>query len=225
MPIRPRSLIVSLLLPIALLAGWPGTDAARADSKEDVRIDEVLLGWNDSLLVCTVGTEGLPTPPARETLESGLPSSLVFALTLLRVDGGEISTTIAEVLIEPDLWEGILRVHAPLFDTRAGTIDEVAATLRNVGPLPVLRLSDLGGERLVRLRVRLAIHALAPGEIERMHALFTGSAPMEDPDRREISVGVGVLIRRFLGRDSRETWSAESISPPFDPRSPGWGRE
>jgi hypothetical protein len=227
--IRQSSAIVSLVLPIALLTARAGTETARADSTEEVRIEQVEPGWNDSLLVCTVRIRGVPTPPVRETLESGLPSALVFSFTLFRLDGEEIGTTIADISIEPDLWEGIYRMRTPLFDAQAATMDELAEMLRTVGPLPVSRLANLPasfrGERLLRLRARLAIHPLAPAQAERVHALFTGGAEQDDPDRREISVGIGALIRRFLGRESTEDWAAETLSSPFDPRSPAQGKE
>jgi hypothetical protein len=207
-PMRAR--IVAAALSLALAADASSV-AARARATADVRLGAIEPATLDSMLVCHVATEGLPDARSTDTLLSGLPSALVFAFTILDASGRERGTLQTEVRIEPDLWEGILVVRSPLRNERAKTIEDVASILSNLGPLPVAPLRFLDRETAARVRVRLAVFPLAPGELERVHSVLAGEETGED-DRQEVSVGLGALVRYFLGRSPEEEWLASGQS-------------
>ncbi len=191
------------------------TASARAASDPRVEVASVEPARNDTMIVCTLVTSGLPDPPSRETLESGLPSSVTLALTVLDVTGNAVCDAQEEVRIEPDLWEETLLLRTPLFERRASSIEEIAGWLARLGPIPVAPLAGLGGEEPFRIRVRLAVHPLAPAEIRRVRALFGGGDPEDDADRREVSIGFGSVLRYFLGKRPGEEWVADRTSLPF----------
>ena len=197
-------------------------DVARAQM--DVRITAVEPARTDSTLECVVRTSGLPDARSRETLASGLPSSLTLSLTVLDAGGRERGTTLAEVRIEPDPWERTYVVRTPSGRQRAASMEELAALLRSIGPLPLPRATGFDARRPGRVRVRLAVHPLAPAEADRTHALFVGDVSGNGGERREVSAGLGTLLRYFLGRSPAEAWRAEARSEPFDLRAPARGR-
>ncbi len=203
---------IALSLLLAVLAAEIG----RCQEISIVSIEPVR---EDSLLVCTLNTDGLPDAPSVETLESGLPSALVVALALIDRSGHELGGSRAEIRIEPDLWEEEWVLRTPRLDLRLSSIEEVAEHLARLGPLPVLPIDLLSDRATVRIRARLAVHPLAPAEILKVRALFGGQG--SDPDRREVSVGLGSLIRVFLGGQPEEDWVAEAFSPPFTPETLG----
>jgi hypothetical protein len=68
---------------------------------------------------------------------------------------------------------------------------------------------------MMQLRVQLAVHPLAPTQIKKVRSLFDRSPDDQSEDRREVSIGLGTLVRFFLGRQEEEEWIADSISRPF----------
>jgi hypothetical protein len=201
---RARLAVTAILLAIS-----------PAVTRAEIRILEVEASRLDTMLVCHVVTRGLPDAKSKDTLESGLPSALVLALTLLDAKGHERGTLRTEVRIEPDLWEGILVVRSPFRDVKATTIEDVAAILADLGPLPVAPLRFLDPGLAARVRVKLAVHPLARTEIDRMHALIAGDVPQREDERKEVSVGLGALVRYFLGRSPEETWLATGTTTTF----------
>lgn len=195
--------------------GGAGLEAARAASREEVRIVAVEPARSDTALLCSVRTSGLPDASSRETLGSGLPAAVVLAFSLLDPSGHERGGSRVEVRIEPDLWEDVVVVRTPLSERRAASIEGVASLMGRLGPFPVLPMRLLDPGQSLRIRVRLAVHPLAPAEIQRVHALFGGEASGGDPDRREVSAGLGTLLRYFLGRERDAGWAADVTSPPF----------
>jgi len=81
--------------------------------------------------------------------------------------------------------------------------------------LPVLPLPGLDPTAPMRLRSRLAVHPLAPTEIERVQSLFGGDSGEDEPDRREVSVGLGTLVRYFLRGGPDENWISDVTSSAF----------
>jgi hypothetical protein len=202
------SLAAASAFALAALLGGPA-------AAQGIAIEALAPARADSLLVCTVSTRGLPDPRSRETLESGLPSSLVVAFSLIDGEGEERDGSRSEIQIEPDLWEEIVVIRSPLADRRVGSMDEVAAALGALGPLPVVALDRVPASTPLRLRVRVAVHPLARSERERVHALFSGDGDASGSNRREVSVGLGSLVSYFLGEGPDEDWVAEATSPPF----------
>jgi hypothetical protein len=208
----------------ALLAALLGAllSAGGADAQTStIRITGIEPSRTDSTLTCTLLTSGLPDGPSRETLSSGLPSSLAFTLTLLDAGGRERAITAAEVRIEPDPWEHTFVVRQPAGSTRVAGLDELAAALRRIGPLTLASTRGLDPRAGFRIRARLVVHALAPAEADRAHALFMGDLSANGAERREVSAGLGSLLRFFLGRTPAAAWSAEATSAPFEARTLG----
>lgn len=209
---RSPALLAVLIACVAVLCAA----TARA---ADIRIVGLEPSLTDGTLHCTVLTSGLPDGPTRETLTSGLPSSLTLSMTLIDASGRERAGSQTEVRIEPDPWEHTFLLRWPAMQRRVSDLDELTAALRRVGPLPVASLRQVDPRAPLRIRVQLTIHALAPAEADRAHALFAGDLSGNGADRREVSAGMGSLLRFFLGRRPNARWDAQATSAPFTARS------
>lgn len=198
------------------LAAWVHAAPAHA---EPVRIVGIEPARTDSTLECTVVTSGLPDARSRETLASGLPSSLTLSIALLDASGRERGGARAEIRVEPDPWERTFDVRAPFARERLADLEALAARLRRLGPVTVAPLHALDLGRPMRLRVRLDVHPLAPAEADRAHALFTGDLGAGGADRREVSAGFGSLLQFFLRRTPAPESGAQATSAPFEVRA------
>ncbi len=201
-----------MLAFVLLLALAPG--AARAGSGT-VRITALEPVRTDSTLACVVVTSGLPDGPMRETLASGLPSSLTLSLVLLDERGHERGGATAEVRIEPDPWERTFLVRSPAGGARFASLDALAESLRRLGPFAVAPRERVPARAPMRVHVRLAVHALAPAEADRARAVFVGDVGGNGAERREVSAGLGPLLRFFLGRTPASDWNAGATSAAF----------
>ena len=207
---------------VLALAALVVASGARGDTREPFRIVKVEAARNDSVLVCSVRSHGLPPPESRSTLESGLPSSLVIDLAVVATSGDEILGRRTEIRLEPDLWEGLFHVRTPFIDHRCESMDALTDRLRLLGPFPLATLVSLRTIEAedIRIRARVAVHALAPDEKRGLVSLFRDE---DGVGRRESSAGIGRLFRFFLGRDENEPWVSEAHSAPFSlDRLPAW---
>lgn len=193
--------------------------AAPSAHAGDIRILGIEPSITDSTLRCIVVTSGIPDGPTRETLTSGLPSSLTLTLTLIDASGRERAGSQQEIRLEPDPWERTFLLRLPSSQRRVSDLDELTAALRRLGPLHVASTRRLDLRAPVRIRARLSVHALAPAEADRAHALFAGDLSSNGADRREVSAGMGSLLRFFLGRAPASPWDAQATSTPFSMRS------
>jgi hypothetical protein len=198
-----------------LIAAAAGAEAG------GVRITGLEPARTDSTITCTVLTLGLPDGPSHETLASGLPSSLTLTLALLDVRGRERAGATAEVRIEPDPWERTLVVRWPGGDYRVDGLGALGERLRRIGPVTIVSTRGLDPRETFRVRARLAVHALAPAESQRAHAMVMGDLSANGADRREVSAGLGSLLHYFLGRAPAGGWNAQATSAPFDVRTIG----
>jgi hypothetical protein len=206
-------LVAGVTLALASLALAPEKGSA---DPEEVAIVSLTPAVQDSILVCGVTTRGLPDLPSRETLLSGLPSALVLGFSVFDDTGHIMGATRAEIRIEPDLWEEIFLVRTPNTDHRLKTLRDVESLLAHVNPIPILPLAKLRADLPYQVRVRLAVHPLAPSEIQRSRDIVAGEpAGLGDPNRREFSVGLNSLFRFFLGKADDEKWVSEVTSAPF----------
>jgi len=204
---HPITLALALLLALAPGAARAGSAAVRIAALEPVR--------TDSVLACVVVTRGLPDGPMRETLASGLPSSLTLSLVLLDERGHERGGTTAEVRIEPDPWERTFLVRSPAGGVRVASLEALAESLHRLGPLALAPWARVPARAPLRVRARLAVHALAPAEADRARAAFVGDVGSNGAERREVSAGLGPLLRFFLGRAPASDWNADATSPSF----------
>ena len=198
-----------------LLGLAPGGVSTRILALEPVAIVAVTPGALDSNLACEVETRGLPDPPSRETLASGLPSAVVLALSVLDAAGRTLENARTEVRIQPDLWEQVFVVNMPDRDHRLASMQQIEAMLGHLPAIPALPLARLHRDAAYRIRVRLAVYALAPSEVQRSRRQFTGEGETPDADRREVAVGLDAILRFFLGKPASENWCAEATSRPF----------
>lgn len=205
------------ILPLAALLPLAARAAAAPPDAAAPKIRAVEPARTDSLLVCWIRTSGLPDPLSRETLASGLPSSLVLGVRLLDGAGTVDDGVRVEVRIEPDLWEGDFLVKTPFADLRVASLEDLGPVLARLGPLPVRPLAGLLPETDYRIGVRLAVHPLAPSQLLRVSDLIAGEGTPRDPDRQEVSVGLGALIGFFLRGREVEPWVDDRVSPPFVP--------
>lgn len=182
-----------------------------------VRITGLEPSRSDTTLDCAVLTGGLPDGRARETLASGLPSSLTLSFVLLDATGRQRADRQAEIRIEPDPWERTFVVRTPSSTQRVAGFDDLALQLLRLGPMSVAPARLLVPNRPMRLRVRLDVHPLAPAEADRAHSLFVGGTSGNGADRREVSTGFGSLLRFFLRRSPEPQSSTEVTSAPFEP--------
>jgi hypothetical protein len=183
-----------------------------------VRITGLEPSRTDSTLDCTVLTGGLPDGRSRQTLASGLPSSLTLSFVLLDAAGRERAGRQAEIRIEPDPWEHTFVVRTPRAAQRVAGFEDLATQLLRLGPMAVAPMRILDPGRPMRLRVRLDVHPLAPAEADRAHSLFVGDMSGNGADRREVSTGFGSLLRYFLRRTPASQSTTEATSEPFAPR-------
>jgi hypothetical protein len=185
---------------------------------EAVRITGLEPSRSDTTLDCAVLTGGLPDGRARETLASGLPSSLTLSFVLLDATGRQRADRQAEIRIEPDPWERTFVVRSASSTQRVGGLEDLVAQLRRLGPMAVAPVRVLDPNRPMRLRVRLDVHPLAPAEADRAHSLFVGGTSGNGADRREVSTGFGSLLKFFLRKSPASQSTTEVTSPPFQAR-------
>ena len=201
-------------LLLLLLAAGPSA-AAQAERATPVEILAVEPACLDTLLACTLRISGLPDAPSRETISSGLPSALVVAFEVEDDAGETLLETRIPIRIEPDWLTEAFVVRTPFIELRAETLSELSDLLAHLGPMPVAPLRRIDPRQVIRVQSRLAIHPLAPAEIERVHALFGGDRDGGRENRQELSIGIGTLVRRLLGNEPDEDWIAAETSRAF----------
>lgn len=166
----------------------------------------------DSVVVCTLETDGLPGSRSLETLASGLPSSLTIVVSLLDGEGKEQTRAESEIRMVPDPLEGHITLDAPFWTRRAPSLAGLSEILHAIGPLPVTLVRSIPAHSSVTLRARVRIHPLAPSTSRRVQGMV---GKEEEGSRREFSIGIGSLLRYFLGQRPEERWDLERSSPPF----------
>lgn len=209
----PRETRWLLLAGLALVSR---TDAARAGGAK-VEILSVAPARTDSLLVCTLGLRGLPDSRVRETLASGLPSALVIGFTLRTPRGRDFAADRVEVRLEPELLGSNIAVRTPLWRVTAPDLAKLDSLLMHLGPLPVCALRFAPRDEELELRAQLAVYPLAPAEAAWAQEVLSGDSNEGSLDRHEVSIGVGTLMRYFLGHAEQERWAARALSAPFVP--------
>jgi hypothetical protein len=213
---RTRTAGPRLATALVLAAACSVTPPAFAQAGA-ARITGLEPSRSDTTLDCAVLTGGLPDGRARETLASGLPSSLTLSFVLLDATGRQRADRQAEIRIEPDPWERTFVVRTPSSIQRVAGFEDLAAQLLRLGPMSVAPARLLVPHRPMRLRVRLDVHPLAPEEADRTHSLFVGGTSGNGADRREVSAGFGSLLRFFLRRSPESQSTTEVTSAPFEP--------
>jgi hypothetical protein len=156
-------------------------------------------------LVCDVRTAGLPTDKAERAMRGGLPSGIEIAVELVDGEGEAVARRELFFRLAFDLWDESFRVEDGADRERLETIESLRTFLEAWNGLPVASLAGLAGTDRYRIRVDLVSHEIAPSEVRRIGEWIAGDASgtESDPDGREVSLGLGSLIR-FFYEGSRE---------------------
>jgi hypothetical protein len=216
-----------VLLAVFFLAGAPrlsageaprsgapgGRAAAGVDSPGEhaphiVSVSPAIAGER---LVCNLETRGLPTDDAARSMRGGLPSGVEIAVELR--GSGEETIVRRRVFfrLSFDLWDEIFRVEEDGSEARFETLASLRSFLETFEGLPVAPLRALAGDEGYRLHVDLVSHAIMPAERARIGEWIagegsagarSGSGTARDSDEREVSFGIGSLIRFFYGGSS-----------------------
>ena len=201
-----------LFAPAASGSGAFASEATRS-THDEVALTALRVARSDSLLLCFLGTRGLPGARALETMESGLPSALVFTFDLLDARGKSLLSTSAQVRLEPDPWTRAVRIHTPLADGTFESLSLLRERLLELGPLPVASLARVPRGRPMSLRARVVVHPLAPAEADWAREYITRDPPR---DGEEVAIPLGALFRYFFGKGAVDGWDSERVSPAFE---------
>jgi hypothetical protein len=146
---------------------------------------------------------------------------MVEVVLELRSGGGEpIVQREVHFRLAFDLWEEVFRVDGNGGEWRMEDLGGVERFLERLTHLPVAPFSALAPNARYRISVRLLCHPIAPVEKLRIGEWVAGggAGTSRDPDEREVSLGLGKVIRFFFGGARPEDApGGEGISPWFTP--------
>lgn len=207
--------IIAVACGAALLVG-----AARPVFAGPPAVTGVVPARCGETLLCALRTEGVPSAEAVRTMEGGLPSSVELHLRLLDHRARSLVQRSYSLRLAFDLWDEIFRVEGPLAEKSFDTLGAMEAYLAVLDSLPVAPWGILEQGEAYRIEVEMVHHAVAPAQVGRIGEWIAGdrSGVTGDPAGREVSFGLGSLIRFFYqeGRDEGGE-KARFLSDPFKP--------
>jgi hypothetical protein len=204
----PRQL-VHLLMGLVLVVGAGGLNAAV--QPQIVRITPVREG---DLLICRLATQGLPGEKVALSMQSGLVSSLELILELLDEKEHVRAGNRVTFHLAFDLWEEVFSVQQGSREQRFTDMDALTRFLSEMPRLPVAPLSALDSQDRFQIRAGLILHPIAPRERERVEDVIVGNArsgAAAGDEGREVSVGLGRLIRFFYKGGSRDSMTQSEM--------------
>ena len=132
----------------------------------------------------------------RSTVESGLPGSCLLEIELLD-DRGELQASRRlERSLEVDLWDDLVRLIDPSQVIVYASIAEADSAWSRWSSLRLVRWSSLAGGRDYHLEIAVHVQPLGAEERERVSEWVSASGT---GDRRDVSIDMGGLVRRFFG--------------------------
>jgi len=139
------------------------------------------------------------------TVESGLPGSCLLEVELREQNADAIVIRRLERSLELDLWEDVVRL---IEDGREFVFNSIAEADSAWSAWPSVRLAQwasLAQDRTYQLRVAVHVQPLGSEERERVSRWVSES---ERNDRRDFSIDMGGLVRRFFGSgdDEVDVW-------------------
>lgn len=171
-------------------------------------------------LYCAIQTEGVPSAEAIRSMEGGLPSSVDLSLRLLDDRSRLLFKNQISFRIAFDLWDEVFRVDSPVSSRRFDTIVAVERFMAGIDSVPIAPWEALDSEGIYRIEVEMIHYAIAPAQATRIGEWISGdrSGVTGDPGNREVSLGLGSLIRFFYKEGREEKGDAfRFLSDPFIP--------
>jgi hypothetical protein len=204
---RVTTAVFAALLVLAAAPDRAEPAPARAGGPEIVGVD---LGRSAAHVTCDVRTANLPGDRLVSSLESGLPSAVQLDLRLLDDRERVVAERRVFLRVAFDLWEEVFRVEGAGAPRDFADLAALQGFLERVPRLAVSPLAGLHAAEPHRIRVGMRLHPVAPRETERLGDWVAGRPPRargeetDDADGREVSVGLGELIRFFYKGARRE---------------------
>lgn len=170
-----------------------------AQNYEAARLVQITPGMAGGDLVCRLQTHGLPGEKQLESMRSGLVSSIELDLVLMDQNNKTVAGNTLSFSLAFDLWEEVFSVRDGGREQRFESLIEMQNYLGELLDLPVAPAGVLTPEEKYRLKVGMKLHAIAPGDQDRVEDVITGSKRprREGQDQQEASVSLGRLIRFF----------------------------
>ena len=160
--------------------------------KSSTRRSGVEEGW----LVVDLQLGDLLDDRTRSTVESGLPGSCLIEVEL-RDAGADYSVTRRlERSLEVDLWEDVVRMIENGRELVFASIAEADSAWSRWSSLRVAQWATLSADREYHLRVAVHVQPLGAEERERVSRWVSAG---DRGDRRDVSIDMGGLVRRFFG--------------------------
>lgn len=145
------------------------------------------------------------------TVESGLPGSCLLEVELREQNADAIVIRRLERSLELDLWEDVVRL---IEDGRELVFNSIAEADSAWSAWPSLRMaqwSSLSQDRTYQLRVAVHVQPLGSEGRERVSRWVSES---KRNDRRDFSIDMGGLVRRFFGsgEDEVDVWRGQPFT-------------
>ncbi len=187
-----------LALPALLLATVAAAEPPPTLDRVDAERRGVSLG-------ARVHATQLPGERIESSLASGLPGAIELRLRLQDEADRSVAENRVYLRVAFDLWEEVFEVEGPGARERFPDLAALRAYLEELPWLPVASFARIEAEERHRLRVDCRLHPVAPRETARLEGWVAGE-PRRAPsgEGREVSVGLGELIRFFYRGSSRE---------------------
>lgn len=221
-PASRRARLAAAVVVAATVTGSAGAVRA-ADATGGVSAVEPVRV--DSLLAAHVRTVHLPGGRILASLDSGMPSAIQFRLEARDERDRTVARNDVLYRIVFDLWEEVFRLQGGGATTSFADAAALERFLADLPRVPVAPIGALAGDRRHRIGVACRLHPIAPRETERLEQWVSGAPDREEgADGREVSIGLGDVIRFFYKGGKRdEDFGAERFSPWFVPDALGDG--
>lgn len=196
-----RTLSLCALLSATLFGLAPGTEVVEANARRES-------GW----LVVDLRLAELLDARTLSTIESGLPGSCLLEVELRDARDGVVALRRFERSLEVDLWEDVVRMIEAGEETVFASIAEADSAWSRWSAMRIAPATLLSTEARYELRISVHVQPLGSEERERVSRWVSQS---ERDDRRDLSIDMGGLVRRFFGSPDTEEDVRSWTSAPF----------
>lgn len=182
-----RTLVRLAVLAVALMS----VTVSRAGEVVDAQVRQES-GW----LVADLQLADLLDERTLSTVESGLPGSCLLEVELRDDESDFRVVRRLERTLEVDLWEDVVRMIEAGRELAFASIAEADSAWSNWSSVRIAQWSTLPGDRTWHLRVAVHVQPLGAEERERVSKWVSAG---DRGDRRDVSIDMGGLVRRFFG--------------------------